>query len=179
MSNTFLYRMPAGIAGDVQRREHATIEPGIYDTNYPCLKYGILVKIVSGKVRPIANADTIATVQAGFLVRPFPMNEPIGTSAADQLIAGGAPNTALAANVMKRGYMTVKVTANGSIALADIAKGSAVYVRKTAGAGGGAGGTGSIGDIEAGTITGNEAVTGAYFMGGVDSDGFGEVAFNI
>lgn len=74
MSNTFLYRMPAGIAGDVQRREHATIEPGIYDTDYPCLKYGILVKIVSGKVRPIANADTIATVQAGFLVHPFPMN---------------------------------------------------------------------------------------------------------
>jgi hypothetical protein len=179
MTNAFIYRMPAGIAGDVQRREHATIETGIFDTSYPCLAYGILVKLVSGKVRPIVSADVIATVQQGFLARPFPIQEPQGSSAASELIGGGAPNTTLAANIMKRGYMSVLVTANGSVALADIAKGSAVYVRKTAGAGAGAGGTGAVGDIEAGTITGNELVTNAFFMGAADANGFCEIAFNI
>jgi hypothetical protein len=63
--------------------------------------------------------------------------------------------------------------------LASIAKGDAVRIRKTAGAGAGAGNTGSVGDIEAGAATGNEAVTGAYFMGAADADGFCEIAFNI
>ena len=174
MSNTFLYRMPAGIPGDVQRAEHATIEPGIYDTSYPCLAYGILTKIISGKVRPIASGDTIASLTlGGFLVRPFPVQEPAGTTAAAEAIAAGTPNTTLAADLLKRGYMTVKITANGGTALASIAKGDPVYVRVTASV------SGAVGDIEAGTASGNEVVSGAYFMGGVDADGNGEIAYNI
>ena len=176
MSNAFLYRMPAGIAGAVGRVEHATIEPGIFDSSYPCLAYGILVKLVGGKVRPIASADIIASVQNGFLVRPFPVQEGQGSSAASELLGAAAPNVTLAANILKRGYISVKVTGNGGTALASIAKGDAIYVRKTAAI---SPALGSVGDIEAGTATGNEAVTGAYFMGAADSDGFCEIAFNI
>lgn len=174
MSNTFLYRMPAGIPGDVQRAEQATIEPGIYDTSYPCLAFGILTKIVSGKVRPIASGDTIASLTlGGFLARPYPIQEPIGTTALNEALAAGSPNTTLTADLLKRGYMTVKVTANGATALASIAKGDAVYVRTTASV------DGAVGDIEAGSAAGNEVLSGAYFMGGVDADGNGEIAYNI
>lgn len=175
MSNAYLYRMPAGVPGDVQRREHATIEPAQYDTDYPCLAYGILTKIVSGKIRPIASGDTIASLSlAGFLVRPFPLQEAIGTSAANEALGAAAPDyTNKLADILKRGYMTVKVTAGGGTALASIAKGNAVYVRVTADTGK------AVGDIEAGSASGNEVVTGAYFMGGVDADGYGEIAWNI
>jgi hypothetical protein len=173
---SFLYRMPSGIAGDVQRHEHATIEPGIFDASYPCLKFGILIKTVSGKVRPIASADVIATVQKGFLVRPFPIQEPIASTAADELLGGGAPNIAYAANVMKRGYMTVLVGAGGATAFASIVKDDPVYCRQLAAV---APLVGSVGDIEAGSATGNSAITGCYFMGPADSNGFCEIAFNI
>ena len=177
MSNTFLYRMPAGIAGQVNRVEAATIEPGIFDASYPCLAYGILVQISSGKVRPIASGETIANLKGlGFLARPFPIQEAQGTSAANELIGAGAPNTTFAANVMKRGYMSVLVTANGATALADIVKGDPVYVRTLAAV---SPLEGSVGDIEAGSTTGNEVVSGAYFMGAPDSNGFGEIAYNI
>jgi hypothetical protein len=171
MSNVFLYRMPAGIPGDVQRREHATIETGIYDTDYPCLAFGILTKIVSGEVRPIASGDTISSLTlGGWLCRPYPIQ---ASSIDYDALAEAAPNTTLHADLLKRGYMAVKVTAGGATALADIAKGDAVYVRTTAGTGK------AVGDVEAGSAEGNEVVSGAYFMGGVDADGYGEIAYNI
>ncbi len=171
MSNTFLYRMPAGVAGAINSAEHATIEAGIFDADYPCLAFGILVKLVSGKYRPIASGDTLANVAQGFLARPYPVSEPLGTT--DQSIGAGIPNAADAANVMKRGYMNVVVTANGGTALADIVKGDKVYVRVTAAS------PGDVGDIEAGSAEGNEVVPGAFFTGAPDSDGLGEIAYNI
>lgn len=175
MSNAFLYRMPAGIAGDIQRREHATVEPGMLDASYPALAYGVFLKLVSGLYRIVASGDTIATVavNGGFLARPFPIQEAIGTSAANELLGGGAPDVTKVANIMKRGYISVKVTAGGSTALADIKKGDPVYIRVTADTGK------VVGDIEGGTVSGNELLPGAYFMGGVDANGMGEIAFNI
>jgi len=173
MSNAFVYRMPAGVPGDVGRLEQATIEPNQYDTDYPCLAYGILVKLVASKIRPIASGDDISAVGYGFLVRPYPIQEPIGSAASSQALSAGAPNTALAADVLRRGYMTVKVTAGGATAIASIAKGDAVYVRSTADTGK------VVGDIEAGSISGNDTVTGAIFMGAADTDGNVEIAYNI
>lgn len=173
MSNAFLYRMPAGIAGDVQRKEHATIEPGIYDANYPCLAFGIVVKIVGGLVRPIASGDDPDALTLGFLCRPYPFQEPIGTSISDEGMGSGVPNPLLTADVMKRGYMTVKITTGGSDAFADVVKGDPVYVRVTADTGK------AVGDLEAGSASGNHLVPGAYFMGGVDANGFAEIAYNL
>ena len=174
MSNTFLYRMPAGIAGVVNRAETATIEPGIGNATYPFLAYGTLTKLVSGLYLPIATGDTVSGLTlGGFLVRPYPIQEPMGTTAAQELIGYGVPPAGTVCNIMKRGYMSVLVTAGGSIALANIVKGTAVYVCKTTSGGR------IAGDLEAGTQSGNEVITGAYFMGAADASGFCEIAYNI
>lgn len=172
MSNTFLYRMPAGIAGDIQRREEATVEPGLFDASYPCLAYGIFVKLVSGKYRPLVSTGNVNLV-VGMLARPYPIQEPQGSSAASELNGAGVPNATMAADVLKRGYIAVKVTTGGATAPTSIAKGDQVYVRTTDGSGK------ATGDIEAGSITGNSAVTGCFFTGVADSNGFCEVAYNI
>ena len=176
MSNTFLTRMPAGIAGNVTRLEHATVEPGLFDANYPCLAFGIFTKVVSGLYRPVASGDTIANLVGGFLARPFPVNEPYGTTAAQEAIGQGVPKLADAANILKRGYIMALMTNNGGTAMASVVKGDAVYIRQTAAI---APLSGSVGDIEAGSATGNQVLPGAYFMGAPDSNGFTEIAFNI
>ena len=183
-SNAFLYRMPAGIAGDVTRKgsNAMIIEPAIFDTSFPCLLFGILVKLVAGKIRPIASGDVVASVQYGLLVRPFPTQDAFGSSLASELPGGGAvPNTLFPANVLKSGYMTVLLGNSGgyggATAFASIAKGDAVYVRKTVSI------LGVVGDIEAGSAAGNEVIAtnfaNTYFMGPADSNGFVEIAFNI
>ena len=169
MTNAFLLRMPSGIAGMINRAEHATVEAQLYDTTTPPTVFGIPVKYVAGKVQPIAAADTVANVVQGFLAKPYPTqftsSEALGTA---------TPYTALMANVMKRGYMTVKV--NASLPAAVPAKGGAVYCRKTD--------HGAaeylIGGVESDADGGKcEAITGCYFMGPMDADGNVEIAFNI
>jgi len=176
MSNAYLTRMPAGIPGEVTRHEMATIEPGMFDPNFPSLAFGIFTKVVSGYVRPIAAADTLASytnVNGGFLVRPFPMQEQIASTAASELIGAGIPNNTLSASILKRGYIMVYITTGGGTAYASIAKGDAVYCRKTAGPGK------AVGDLEAGSIAGNEAIPGAYFMGPADANGYTEIQYYI
>lgn len=163
MSNAFVYRMPAGIAGDVTRREHATIEPHVFDASYPVTEFGLPVKLVSGEIRPIAAADTVADVQYGLLVRPYPSQ-----MATSEALAAGTPDVTKIGDVLVRGYMTVKCN------LGTPAKGGAVYVRKTAN------GDYLIGGIEAGADSAKcEALVGAIFMGSADADGNVEIAFNI
>ena len=161
--NAILYRMAVGIAGNVNRVEQATIESQQYDTDYPCLKFGILTKLVSGKIRPIANADVIANVLFGFLVRPYP----IQTTQNDALGAA-VPDTTRHADILRRGYMTVYLkVGTGS-------KGGQLYCYKTTG------GSGTVGDFGDGADSANaEAVTGAYFVGPADANGMVEIAFNL
>lgn len=174
MSNAFLYRMPVGIAGTITRAEHATVEPGIFNASYPCLAYGIFVQVSAGKVIPIASGNTIANLKGvGLLARPFPINDVLGALAGSEALNAGTPPVIQTADVLKRGYMMVKVTAFGGTALASIVKGDPVYARTTVST------YGLVGDIEAGTVAGNEIVSGAYFMGTPDSDGNTEIAFNI
>jgi hypothetical protein len=167
MSNAFIYRMPAGIAGDVTRLEHATIEPQQFDTSYPVLLFGVPVKMTSGKIRPIAAADTIATDVYGILVRPYPSQ-----MTASEALGAGTPDTSKIANVLRRGYMTVKCQ------LGTPAKNGIVYVRKTAHS------TlpliYPIGGIEAAADSAKcEAMSGAYFVGTADADGNVEISYNI
>lgn len=170
MSNAIIYRMASGIPGALSRGEgQATIEPQIYDTDYPVTVFGVPVKYVSGKVRPIASGDTIASVVQGFLVRPYPTQY-----TSNEALAAGTPNTAQIANVLKRGYIMVKV--NASLPSAVPAKGGAVYCRKTD--------HGAseylMGGVESDADSAKcEAITGAYFTGAMDANGYCEVAYNI
>ena len=165
MSNAFITRMPAGIAGDVTRREHADIEPQVMDTDYPVLRYGEPVKMVSGEIRPITTGDDIDDIY-GFGCRAYPVqtssNEALGT---------GTPPTNLHFDVLRRGYMTVKVQDGTPV------KNASVFVR-----------TGAASDPVAQPIGGLECdsdggdcfeITNAKFMGEADSDGNVEISYNL
>lgn len=114
----YTFRMPAGFAGDLQREEAATIETQQIDpATYPTA-FGVPVKLVNGKVQPIAAADP-ASVVYGFNLRAYPIQgngtDPLGTS---------TPPTSGVVDVLVRGYCMV--TLNGATASA---KNGKVYVR--------------------------------------------------
>jgi hypothetical protein len=170
MSNAILYRMAAGIPGTISRAQgQALVETGIIDTDYPPASYGIPIKHVSGKTRPIAAGDTLASVAAGFLVRPFPTQ---GTT--NEALGDATPNPAQPSSEMKRGYIMVKV--NASLPAAVPAKDGVVYCRKTDhGAA-----EYPIGGVESDADAGKcEAIPGAYFTGAMDANGLCEVAYNL
>ena len=169
MPNVFLSRMPAGIPGTVTRSEHSTIEPQVMDATTPVTVYGVPVKFVSGKVQPIAAADVVANVIQGLLVRPYPTQ-----TAANEAMGTATPSTVNTADILKRGYMMVKV--NASLPSAVPAKGGAVYCRKTD--------HGAaeylVGGIESDADSAKcEAIPGCYFTGTMDSNGNVEIAYNI
>lgn len=169
MSNAFLYRMPAGIPGALSRDSVATIEAHAFDSATPFSAYGLATKVSSaGKIVPVVSGDAESVVW-GLLVRPYPItgangNDPLGTS---------VPPTDGMANVLKRGYMTVK-NYQGTPAL-----NGPVYVRVND-----TDGTGfPIGSLSASQDTTTPAdtpqLTGAYFTGAADSSGNVEVAYNL
>ena len=163
----FQYRMPAGIPGAITRVSSANVEAALLDTtNYPT-SFGVPMAIdaTSHGARKLMAADTATSVY-GFYVRPFPtqnvtQNDPLGTS---------TPPTSGIANVLKRGYINVKL--NGATAAA---KNGIVYVRTLTG-------TGSvIGGIEAAADASNTFAlpSSCYFTGPADASGNVEIAFNI
>ncbi len=115
----YTFRMPAGFAGDLQRADMgATIETQLIDSNTPPTAFGVPIKMVGGKVQPIAANDP-ASVIYGVNLRAYPIQgngtDPLGTS---------TPPTSGVVDVLKRGYVNVQL--NGSTAAA---KNGAVYVR--------------------------------------------------
>lgn len=166
MSNAFLYRMPAGIPGDVTRREAARIEQAIFDANYPVTEYGLPVKKVSGKIRPMAEHDTDQPY--GFLVRPFPTQS--GDAANAPLTTAAVPPTSGIGDVLVAGYMTVKVldgtpAAGGSVYYRSEQESPEVTIGRL--------------EVAAGSPVANIAITNCIFMGAFDSDGNGEIRFNV
>lgn len=161
---TFLYRMPAGIPGDVTRASQSTIEPVVLNSASPFASFGLFGKIVSNKFVPFGAGDTNG-VEYGLLVRPYPTtggsgSDPLGTS---------TPPTSGIADCLRRGYMTVKLNAGTA------AKDGQVYVRVAAAAAGK-----PIGGIEAAADGSNTvAITTAAFMGAADANGNVEIAYNI
>lgn len=115
--SAYLTRMPAGIPGDVSRKEGATIESSLVGSK--TIPYGAFVKLVSGKLEPLAASDTAAVIY-GLAVRPYPkQSDAVGFGAAS------APAGSLC-DVLRSGYMTVKL-ASGTAA-----RGGQVYARVTA-----------------------------------------------
>lgn len=174
MSNyAITYRAPAGIPGAITREEISTVEDGILNASYPPLKFGIPMKLSSGLYLPVASGDSLASVMpnGGILVRRFPTqrstNEALGTAVPDLTYT-------TICNILKRGYICVKV--NASLPSTVPVKGGVVYVRKTDhGAG-----EYPIGGIESDADGAKcEALPGAYFTGAQDADGNCEIAYNI
>lgn len=162
MSNAFLYRMPSGIPGAVSREENKTIESVPFDSAAAFVGYGLFGKIASGKLQPVGSGDA-ATAVYGLLTRPYPTNS--GTDG----LGVSTPPTSGFANVLRRGYASVKVNA-GTAAL-----NGPVYIRVAA-----ASGAKVIGGIEAAADSTNTIlVAGCTFMSAADASGNAEIAYNI
>jgi hypothetical protein len=167
---SYLLRMPAGIPGDVNRAEHALVEAQVitpYGSASAPAAYGIgiVIDATSGEVRAPAAGDTGIY---GFLVRPYPTQEPTQAP----VLGTSIPPTQGACSILKRGYMTVKLQ-NTTAAVKD----GPVFVRCN-------GVTGSLfaGGVEAAadaTPANTIPLTNAYFMGPADSLGNVEIAVGI
>jgi hypothetical protein len=164
---SFLYRMPAGIPGAVNRHFHSTIETQIIMPANPPGAYGVPVVIdaTALQIRPLLTTADTATSVYGFLVRPFP-----ATGTGIDGLGTATPGTSGTCNILVRGYMSVQL--NGATAAK---KNGAVFVRVAAAA------TGKpIGGVEAASDTTNTiTIPNCRFMGPADATGNVEIAFNI
>jgi len=159
MSNAYLYRMPSGIPGEVTRKEESGVEPGVLGATD--VAFGAPVKVVSGKIVPIAASDTAAALY-GFLVRPYPtQGGPLGLTTDGKLRAGSP------CGVLRRGYLAARLASGTS------AKGGAVNMRIAVDTGK------AVGDLEAAATVDETVVINATFMGPADADGNVEIAYNI
>lgn len=159
MSNAFLYRMPSGIAGDVSRKSHSTIEAHMTVAGFA--SFGLFGKMdANGKIAPLAAGDTVANVY-GLIVRSYP------TQSATNALGIAVPVVGFN-DVLRRGYMTVKCNAGTA------KKGGKVFVRIA---------TGSeakpIGGIEAVADAANTIEVNAIFMHAADASGNVEISYNI
>ena len=154
---SFLYRMPQGIPGDITRQSMSTVEAQVFDGSNAFPGYGLPGKLNSGKFSPLVGSETGSQIY-GFLVRPFPTQ---GVNASDAL-GTSVPKTSGIADILRRGYISVKNN-SGTAAI-----GAPVYTRVAAASGGK-----PIGGIEAaadatvagGVITGTGTGTIAATIG--------------
>ncbi len=169
----FSYRMPSGVAGDVNRAATGmTIEAQVITptgtTGHPTT-FGIAViqDATGGNVGNMRMITTGDTAVYGLLVREYPTQS--SNWPTDGFGAGTPPQSGLV-SILKRGYMTVFL--QGATAAA---KGGAVYAYNTT--------TDTshiiLGGIEAATSTNAILLPNSYFMGPADANGITEIAFNI
>lgn len=157
MSNAFLYRMPSGIAGDVSRKSHSTIEA--HNTVAGFAGFGLFGKLnADGKFAPLTSADAAVY---GLIVRSYP------TQSATNALGVAAPVKGFN-DVLRRGYMTVKCNAGTA------KTGGKVYVRVGAGTD-----VKPLGGIEAVADAENTIEVNAIFMHNADASGNVEISYNI
>jgi hypothetical protein len=151
--------MPAGIPGEISRRDNVVCEPNLIGA--ASIPFGAAVKVTAGRIAAIASGNA-ASVIYGFLVRPYP------TGGGGVEFGGGEAPANTMQDVMRSGYMTVK------LALGTAVKGAAVYLRVTADSGK------AVGDIETAADSSKTVVIpGCIFMGPGDAGGNVEISFNI
>ncbi|EMW1042112.1 hypothetical protein AAEK51_004924 [Citrobacter freundii] len=164
MDNTFLYRMPAGIAGAISRPQDLTVEPQTLDSAKAFAAYGLAGKFSAGKFVPIEEADTAAVV-VGIYVRPYP------TASQPDKVRQIGTGYNFAGDCMKRGYVTVNLGADASA----VTLGGAVYMRVATPSD-----TSPLGAFLAAADGENTVqITNAFFNGPGDANGNIELAFNI
>lgn len=173
----FLYRMPAGIPGELNRIFACVVETEVI-TPFGVLgaptAYGVPVVVDNttagniGNMRTMVAGDTPALqgmVPYGVLARPYPTGigtqDPVGTS---------TPVTQGACDVLKSGYINVLLSGT-----TPAIKGGQVYIWTAA-----ASGAHIVGGWEAANPGGSGlTVPASYFMGPADANGNTEIAFNI
>ncbi|HCQ8600993.1 structural cement protein Gp24 [Klebsiella michiganensis] len=164
MDNTFLYRMPAGIAGAISRPQDLTVEPQTLDSAKAFAAYGLAGKFSAGKFVPIEAADTAAVV-VGIYVRPYP------TASQPDKVRQIGTGFNFAGDCMKRGYVTVNIGVDAS----SVALGGAVFMRVATPTA-----SSPLGAFLAAADGANTVqITNAYFNGLGDTNGNIELAFNI
>lgn len=159
------FRMPAGIAGDINRSFAATVESCMISNatqgdNPTVFGVGLVIDAANHVARLPKVGDAALY---GLFVRPYPTNssqDGLGTS---------TPANGGVGDILRRGYMTIHLY--GATAAV---KGAKAYCRiQNAGAGQ------IIGGIEAAADGANTIDANAVFMGPADAEGNVEVAFNI
>ena len=157
---SYLYRAPAGVAGDVTRPDDTVVEPGLLNAAKAPTAFGAPVKIVSGKFEKIEASDA-ASVFYGVLSRVAP------SIAGDlvQTFAGGTPNTASVQGIVREGYVNVVCTQGTP------ARGGQVFMRVTADTGK------AVGDFETAADSGKcVALTGVtWAVDGKDASNIAEI----
>ncbi len=129
MSNqtAFKYRMPGGIAGDINRTHPASVEPCAVDASAAPSAYGqgVIVDATTQGVRPLTAGDTAVTHLWGITARPYPISDAGAAGQYGQQGFGAAtPPANQPIDVMRLGYMTVNVGKNTT----GVVKGAAVYI---------------------------------------------------
>lgn len=176
ISNAYMYRMPVGIPGAINRPDQATVEPIALDATLPFPRYGMFGKTsATGTFVPVASGDP-ATVVTGLLVRPYP-TQGGNTGLTAPMMTAIPPQNGGIGDRMKRGYLTVQLGWGAAPS-----KDSPVYVCITAGAGHAVGDIGSDASLGASAVV----VAGAVFTGGADTTNAGtgivgqtEIAYNL
>ncbi|WP_336037184.1 structural cement protein Gp24 [Acinetobacter pittii] len=158
MGNSFLYRMPSGIPGDISRKAHSTVEAHIAKGSFGA--FGIFGKLTALGFVPLEAADTDVY---GLVARSYP------TQSALNGIGAAVPQSGIVHDIMRRGYMTVKCNA-GTAKTA-----GKVYVRVAT-----ATELKPIGGIEAIADGANTIeLKNAMFMHDADAQGNVEISYNI
>jgi len=171
---SFLFRMGAGFAGDVNRTHPTSIEADLIDANAPPTAYGqpVLVDATTQGVRPFAAGDTGVTAAYGVTVRAFPIQQTSAPSGnfAPAALGAATPPTSGVIDVMRSGYIMGQVPAGQATV-----KNGAVYVWCAASTG-----VHVQGGFENAASGGNTAaLTNAVFNGVPDASGNVEIQFNV
>ena len=156
-------RAPVGFPGAITRDEPKRVQQAIIDNNTPPTAFGAFVKLVAGKIQPLASGDA-ASVIYGLYVRSFPIQ-------GNSTTGSNTPPTSGIGDVLRGGFMAV------TLAKGTATKESQVFVVITAG------GTVNVGDIvtSASPAGGGTAVAvpGVFFEGPADAGGITEVSVNV
>ena len=172
----FAYRMDVGYPGSTNRNHDSTVVREVLTATVAAqpTSYGVMLAMdVTGVVRAPTAGDTAAMLTAGGLfVRPYPTQG--GTLSApvnDPLYVSTPPGPGNEANVMKRGFMTVKLNA----ASPPVVKGQPIGIFIGAPTAGNPAG-GITGAAPGATVL---AVPIGYFQGPADASGMTEIAYNL
>jgi len=167
----FLFRMPAGFPGDVNRTRPCTIEPTVTSSTNPPTSFGqaVVLDATTHGVRLI-NVSTDSVAPYGITVRPYPSQETSTTAMGAVGFGAGTPALTGIMDVLRSGYINVKV--NGATVPV---KGGVVYVWHAASSGAHVQGGFEAVSTGGSTIT----LTNCAFNGPTDADGVTEIMFNI
>src|SRR5215831_2316577 len=162
----YQYRIDTGYPGAVNRVHDASIVGEVINTTTPPLGYGTFVAMdaATGTIRTPTGSDVIGTI-FGLYVRPYPTQGggPVNPIVNDPIYVGTPPNSGVG-NVLKRGFMSVKLNAASPAVVkgqpVGVFIGTATTNNPTGGVTGAAPGA---------TVL---AVPNSYFLGPADANGY-------